>query len=68
MKVFFFFTLIIESIAVAQTKGGGLKLTGQLGEVMSESANIAFSYIQSLLADNDKIKEFFNKNNIHISE
>jgi ATP-dependent Lon protease len=38
-------TLVIE--AVTLDGKGGLKLTGQLGEVMSESANIAFSYIRA---------------------
>ncbi|EQC43461.1 endopeptidase La [Bacteriovorax sp. Seq25_V] len=30
---------------------GGFKLTGQIGEVMSESANIAYSYVKKLLQD-----------------
>jgi ATP-dependent Lon protease len=38
--------LIIETIPL---KGKGFKLTGQLGEVMNESANLAFSYVRSLL-------------------
>jgi ATP-dependent Lon protease len=40
--------LTIESIAVKTKSGSGLKLTGQLGEVMSESANIAYTFINHL--------------------
>ncbi|MBT3981267.1 MAG: endopeptidase La [Bacteriovoracaceae bacterium] len=38
--------LIIETLPL---KGKGFKLTGQLGDVMNESANLAYSYAQSLL-------------------
>jgi ATP-dependent Lon protease len=38
-------TLVIEAVAVEGK--GGLKLTGQLGEVMTESANIAYSFISA---------------------
>jgi ATP-dependent Lon protease len=59
-------TLTIESIGIGSQKGGNLKLTGQLGDVMSESANIAYSYIQHLLcSDNDKCT-YFTSNNIHL--
>jgi ATP-dependent Lon protease len=40
--------LFVESIPL---KGKGFKLTGQLGEVMNESANLAYSYIKKLLQD-----------------
>ena len=59
-------TLIVESIGITNKKGGGLKLTGQLGEVMSESANIAYSYVQHLLKDRDEAAKVFNNNIIHI--
>ncbi|MBN2402343.1 MAG: endopeptidase La [Spirochaetes bacterium] len=59
-------TLTIESIGIGSQKGGNLKLTGQLGEVMSESANIAYSYVQHMLCDNDKKCTYFNSNNIHL--
>ncbi|MBN2159036.1 MAG: endopeptidase La [Spirochaetes bacterium] len=58
--------LVIESIGIINRKGGGLKLTGQLGEVMSESANIAYSYVQHLLKDRNEESKIFNNNIIHI--
>jgi len=38
--------LFIESIPL---KGKGFKLTGQLGDVMNESASLAYSYVKKLL-------------------
>lgn len=38
--------LFVESIPL---KGKGFKLTGQLGDVMGESANLAYSYIKRVL-------------------
>lgn len=38
--------LFVESIPL---KGKGFKLTGQLGEVMGESANLAYSYVKKVL-------------------
>lgn len=40
--------LFIETLPL---KGKGYKLTGQLGDVMNESANIAYSYTKKLLQD-----------------
>lgn len=59
-------TLAIESIGVAALKGGTLKLTGQLGDVMSESANIGYTYVQHILADDEKAKNFFQQNTVHL--
>jgi ATP-dependent Lon protease len=59
-------TLIIESIGIHNRKGGELKLTGQLGAVMTESADIAFSYVRHLLKDDETVKEFFNSNTVHL--
>ncbi len=39
--------LFIETLPLAGK--GGFKLTGQLGDVMSESANIAYSYVKKIL-------------------
>lgn len=40
--------LFIESIPL---KGKGFKLTGQLGDVMNESANLAYSFIKKMLQE-----------------
>lgn len=48
--------LFIETIPL---KGRGFKLTGQLGDVMGESANLAYSYVKSILQaqiEEEKIK------------
>ncbi len=45
---------------------GELKLTGQLGDVMKESALAGLSYIRSLSGEYHISKEFFQENDIHI--
>lgn len=56
--------LFIESIL---TKGkGSLSMTGNLGTVMKESAQIAMEYLKSHAAEYDIDEEVFNKYNIHI--
>jgi ATP-dependent Lon protease len=40
--------LFIETLPL---RGKGLKLTGQMGDVMNESANIAYSYAKKMLED-----------------
>ena len=45
---------------------GQLKLTGQLGSVMQESANAAFSYLRSQYGDLEAHSEFFRAVDIHI--
>jgi len=57
-------TLFIETVAVPGT--GKLVLTGQMGEVMQESARAGLSYIRSI-ADKLGIEEdFHNKYDLHI--
>ena len=58
-------TLYIEAAAVAN-KGGGFKQTGQLGDVMRESAQIAHSYVRSLMTKQDPPNPFFEENAIHL--
>ncbi|MEO1259921.1 MAG: endopeptidase La [Bacteroidota bacterium] len=58
-------TLYIEAAAVA-SKGGGFKQTGQLGSVMTESTQIAHSYVRSLLTKQDPPNPFFDQNAIHL--
>ncbi|KKX55744.1 endopeptidase La [Brevibacillus borstelensis] len=45
---------------------GKLTLTGQLGDVMKESAQAAFSYIRSRAAEWNVDPDFHEKNDIHI--
>ncbi|MBR2281385.1 MAG: endopeptidase La, partial [Spirochaetales bacterium] len=45
---------------------GELKITGQLGDVMQESANIAFSYIKSICSSHGIDLGWFEKNSIHL--
>ncbi len=45
---------------------GNLTLTGQLGDVMKESAQAALSYIRSKASEFNISEDFFEKNDIHI--
>lgn len=58
-------TLAIESSKI-HTLNRGFKLTGQLGEVMKESAEIAYSYIVAHLADFDCDEDFFDTSMVHL--
>ncbi len=56
--------LFIESTAM---KGGkNLTLTGQLGEVMRESAQAALSYLRTHAARFNIQSDFFQKNDLHV--
>jgi len=52
--------------AVANPGKEGFRLTGQLGEVMQESANIAYTYVRHIAGGFGVDKEFFEKNQIHL--
>ena len=58
-------TLDVEATRVYQ-QTRGFKLTGQLGDVMKESAEIAYSYISSHLAEYDGKPDYFEKAFIHL--
>lgn len=45
---------------------GDMKLTGQMGDVMKESAQTALSFVRSVGADYGVEKEFFSEHDIHI--
>ncbi|XP_067128852.1 lon protease homolog, mitochondrial [Centruroides vittatus] len=45
---------------------GSLQLTGHLGDVMKESANIAYSFAKSLLLKEKPANNFLQKANIHL--
>ena len=57
-------TLEIEVNVMPGT--GQFKLTGQLGDVMKESAQAGISYIRSISEGYDIPKEFFKEHDIHI--
>ena len=58
-------TLHIESLTVP-TGQAGFKQTGQLGKVMVESSEIAYSYVRSVLGDDKKMVDYFKHNTIHL--
>ncbi len=58
-------TLYIEATAVP-SKTKGFKQTGQLGDVMKESAEIAYTYVSSRVRDYGIAENFFNENMIHL--
>ena len=57
--------IIFVEAAITPGKGE-LKLTGQLGEVMKESAAAALSYLKARAADIGIDPELFDKNDIHV--
>lgn len=57
-------TLSVEVNVLPGT--GKFELTGQLGDVMKESARAGISYIRSMISDYGIPKDFFENNDIHI--
>ncbi len=57
-------TLEIE--AVVMPGSGKLQLTGQMGDVMKESAQIALSYARSLSGNYGLDEEYFDQHDIHL--
>ena len=58
-------TLSVEA-SLVHTKNRGFKLTGRLGEVMQESANIAYSYVSAHLEDYQADPKFFDEAFVHL--
>lgn len=56
--------LFIEAVLLPGT--GKLSLTGQLGDVMKESANVAFTYLKSKHKELNIPIEKFKENDVHI--
>jgi ATP-dependent Lon protease len=58
-------TLAIESSQI-HTLNRGFKMTGRLGEVMKESAEIAYSYVIGHLKDYGCDQDFFDMSMVHL--
>jgi ATP-dependent Lon protease len=58
-------TLSLEAIKLPGGKDG-LKLTGQMGNVMQESASIAYSFVRSIAQTYGIAADFWNHNAIHL--
>jgi ATP-dependent Lon protease len=57
--------LYIEGLALPGGRGQ-LKLTGQVGSVMQESASAAYSYLRNRFGGREEFGPFFNERDIHI--
>ncbi|MBA3305355.1 MAG: endopeptidase La [Thermoleophilaceae bacterium] len=58
--------LFVEATAMAGGKGGGLVLTGQLGDVMKESARIALSYVRGHTDESNVDESKFEDREFHV--
>ncbi len=58
-------TLAVEASQV-HTLNRGFKLTGQLGDVMKESAEIAYSYLMAHLKDYGCPRDYFDTSLVHL--
>ncbi len=56
----------ILMIEVASSKGSGLKMTGNLGEVMKESATTALSYVKTMAQQYGIAEDYFQHNEVHV--
>lgn len=60
-------TLYIETSLIEQAEGkGALNLTGQLGDVMKESAQIAHTVARAILAEKEPDNPFFANSKVHL--
>ncbi|CAA2972664.1 Lon protease homolog, mitochondrial [Olea europaea subsp. europaea] len=60
-------TLYVETSNIEQGEGkGGLNLTGQLGDVMKESAQIAHTVARAILLEKDPDNPFFTNSKVHL--
>ena len=58
--------LFVEANATKASKGGGLQLTGQLGDVMKESARIALTYVRAHAEELGIDPELFEHREFHV--
>ncbi|KAH9619403.1 hypothetical protein KSS87_005143 [Heliosperma pusillum] len=60
-------TLYIETTQIEEGEGkGGLNLTGQLGDVMKESAQIALTVSRAILLTKEPKSNFFGNTKVHL--
>ncbi|KAL7257711.1 hypothetical protein ACSBR1_003930 [Camellia fascicularis] len=60
-------TLYIETTLIEQAEGkGALQLTGQLGDVMKESAQIAHTVARAILLEKEPENTFFANSKLHL--
>jgi len=57
-------TLYVEASAVKSPRA--FKQTGQLGEVMQESSEIAYTYVRALFSKQEKYAAFFDEHFVHL--
>ncbi len=57
--------LYIEGLSLPGGRGQ-LRLTGQVGSVMQESASAAYSYLRNRFGDRPEFSEFFSERDVHI--
>ncbi|XP_053213531.1 lon protease homolog, mitochondrial-like [Panonychus citri] len=60
------FKPLVDSDKPDEPEIGSMKLTGRLGDVMKESADIAYSVAKSFITQIDSDNEFFEKAHIHL--
>ncbi len=59
-------TLLLEAVSF-ESANGGLQLTGQLGDVMKESAQIAFNFVRRYAVQHSiRSAEWFDRNAVHL--
>ncbi len=58
-------TLYVEANGIP-SKNAGFQQTGQLGDVMKESAQIAYSYVRSLAEQQPELGTYFEKHKVHL--
>ena len=56
----------VLSLEANLSRGRGLLLTGQLGDVMKESGQTALSYVRSILAEIGVDEREFGKQQVHV--
>ncbi|MEN0048653.1 MAG: endopeptidase La, partial [Bacteroidota bacterium] len=58
-------TLYIEATGIP-SKNASLKQTGQLGKVMQESSEIAYSYVRGKVKEDHPENDYFNTHGVHL--